>query len=281
MIDQFSIFHRGGAVLWERTLTSLPSSPVDALISQVLLEERAASSVYRHERYICRWTFANDWELIFVAVYLGLTPLLYIDDLLDAVKADFTHHLTRLLGATGGKGWAGVGGLSRLPVAVEFDARFDRIVQGYEMEHMRGRQMKGPRTFEEAKKGGGGGAKAGKKTRETKGGDDDDDDADEQADADAAQPDTAAGGGGGEGGEGEKAAVEEGSAAVVREGGEVPKGLNVEKLRQMQALAMRGGPRPMRSGPPSKKKKDGAASPATAEAADDGKRKRVKAATKW
>ena len=169
MIDQFSIFHRGGAVLWERCLTPIPSSPISSLISTVLLQERSASTSYRHERYSLRWTFANDFDLVFVAVYLNLTNLLYIEDLLDRVKAEFIKAVQAQMaggqgrgvgvgavGGGGGKGWAAVGGLKGLPVRVDFDGKFDRIVQAFEMDHLRARH-RGPRTFEEAKKGGGGG----------------------------------------------------------------------------------------------------------------------------
>ena len=296
MIDQFSIFHRGGAVLWERQLTVVSGFPVDSLIQSVLLEERGASSSFRHDRYQLRWTFANELELVFVAVYLNFTNLLYIDDLLDRVKADFLKAVHAATGGGGG-GWAALGGLSALPARVDFDAQFDRIARHYEMEHLRGRGSgRGPRTFEEVKKAAGQPKAAHKKKSAAQRGqpageDDEDDDDDEtevlsddaavKSDADSSSSTTIIPSSDG-------AAVDSflppSSSSPPHPSADVPKGLNVEKLRQMQALAMRGGPRPMRSGPPSKKKgggKDAALSPSDAAGDADGKKKRVKQATKW
>jgi len=91
MIDLLTIFHRGGAVLYTRQLAPIPGQPVDALINNVLLEERAGQNSYRHEeKYTVKWCLDNQLELVFVAVYLNLTNLLYIDDLLQAVKEKFT-----------------------------------------------------------------------------------------------------------------------------------------------------------------------------------------------
>ena len=92
MIDLFTVFHRGGAVLYTRQLNPVPGNPVDALIQNMLLEERTGTSSYRHdEKYIVKWTLANEVDLVFVAVYLNLTKLLWIDDLLAQAKAKFCH----------------------------------------------------------------------------------------------------------------------------------------------------------------------------------------------
>jgi len=91
MIDLLTVFHRGGAVLYTRSLTPVADAPVDALIGNVLLEERTGASSYRHgDKYTVKWTFANELDLVFVAVYLNLANLLYMDELLAAVKDKFT-----------------------------------------------------------------------------------------------------------------------------------------------------------------------------------------------
>lgn len=92
MIDLLTIFHRGGAVLYTRSLSPVPGCPVDNLISSVLLEERAGQlrTGFRHDdKYTVKWSLANDLDLVFVAVYLNLTNLLYMDDLLSAVRDRF------------------------------------------------------------------------------------------------------------------------------------------------------------------------------------------------
>jgi signal recognition particle receptor subunit alpha len=90
MIDLLTIFHRGGAVLFTRSLAPVPGAPVDALISGVLLEERAGGSSFRHGgKYTVKWALCNELELVFVAAYLNLTNLLYLDELLAAVRDKF------------------------------------------------------------------------------------------------------------------------------------------------------------------------------------------------
>ncbi len=36
-----------------------------------------------------KWAFDNDFELIFVAVYLNISKMFYIDNLLEVVKKEF------------------------------------------------------------------------------------------------------------------------------------------------------------------------------------------------
>lgn len=63
----------GGVVLWSRSFTpeashlaSSPSSPVNSLIREALIEGRAAEEKYEKDGYAVKWTFFNDLELIFV-----------------------------------------------------------------------------------------------------------------------------------------------------------------------------------------------------------------------
>lgn len=72
MLDAFSIFTKGGIVLWSFSLAALKGSPVDALIRSCLLEERAGESSYAYTSdntgYTLKWSFNNELELVFVAV---------------------------------------------------------------------------------------------------------------------------------------------------------------------------------------------------------------------
>lgn len=70
MLDHFSIFTRGGLVLWTFQLTSaLKGSPIDALIRSCLLEERSGETSFSQGEYTLKWTFHNELGLVFVAVY--------------------------------------------------------------------------------------------------------------------------------------------------------------------------------------------------------------------
>lgn len=60
-------------MLWSRSFTpeashlaSSPSSPVNSLIREALIEGRAAEEKYEKDGYAVKWTFFNDLELIFV-----------------------------------------------------------------------------------------------------------------------------------------------------------------------------------------------------------------------
>lgn len=96
MLEQLLIFTRGGLILWTyRELgNALKGSPIDALIRSCLLEERSGDASYNYSApgaaYTLKWTFHNDLGLIFVAVFRQFLHLLYVDDLLAAVKREFS-----------------------------------------------------------------------------------------------------------------------------------------------------------------------------------------------
>ncbi|CAD5195316.1 unnamed protein product [Musa acuminata subsp. malaccensis] len=97
MLDQLLIFTRGGLILWELG-SSLKGSPIDALIRSCLLEERSADAAFHYDApgaaggaaYTLKWVFDNDLGLVFVAVYQRIFHLLYVDDLLAAVRREFS-----------------------------------------------------------------------------------------------------------------------------------------------------------------------------------------------
>jgi len=123
MIDLLTIFHRGGAVLYTRSLAPVPGAPVDALISGVLLEERAGGSSFRHEgKYTVKWALCNELELVFVAAYLNLTNLLYMDELLAAVRDRFVDMFRDAIKA-----------LEPPQAFAKFTRTLDQIVGKYEM----------------------------------------------------------------------------------------------------------------------------------------------------
>ncbi|VAI11246.1 unnamed protein product [Triticum turgidum subsp. durum] len=91
MLEELLIFTRGGLILWSscRALGGaalLKGSPIDALIRSCLLEERSGDAGFAKDAYALKWTFNNDLGLVFVAVYQRMLHLLYVDDLLAAVR---------------------------------------------------------------------------------------------------------------------------------------------------------------------------------------------------
>ncbi|MEW5317619.1 MAG: hypothetical protein WDW38_008903 [Sanguina aurantia] len=97
MLDHFAVFTRGGALLWALQFTSLRHSPVEAvnaLIKNCLLEERSSDTTFTYTpkagaAQSLKWTFHNGLGLVFVAAYQKALSLLYVDELLAAVKAEF------------------------------------------------------------------------------------------------------------------------------------------------------------------------------------------------
>eukprot|EP00897_Mesotaenium_endlicherianum_P002686 jgi/Mesen1/2445/ME000158S01643 len=94
MLDYFSIFTRGGLVLWTFQLTALKGAPIDALIQTCLLQERSGESSFQYNKnaaaYTLKWTFQNELGLVFVSVYQRALQLLYVDELLQSVKDAFS-----------------------------------------------------------------------------------------------------------------------------------------------------------------------------------------------
>ncbi|XP_042432477.1 signal recognition particle receptor subunit alpha-like [Zingiber officinale] len=95
MLEELLIFTRGGLILWELG-KALKGSPIDALIRSCLLEERSADDAFHYDvpaggaAYTLKWAFDNDLGLVFVAVYQRILHLLYVDDLLAAVRREFS-----------------------------------------------------------------------------------------------------------------------------------------------------------------------------------------------
>ncbi|XP_062209534.1 uncharacterized protein LOC133911345 [Phragmites australis] len=94
MLEELLIFTRGGLILWSscRALggAALKGSPIDALIRSCLLEERSADASFSQDNHALKWTFHNELGLVFVAVYQRMLHLLYVDDLLAAVRKEFS-----------------------------------------------------------------------------------------------------------------------------------------------------------------------------------------------
>lgn len=96
MLEQLLIFTRGGLILWtcSEVGNALKGSPIDTLIRSCLLEERSGAALYNYDApgaaYTLKWTFHNELNLVFVAVYQKIFHLLYVDDLLAMVKREFS-----------------------------------------------------------------------------------------------------------------------------------------------------------------------------------------------
>jgi len=79
MLDSFEILTTSGVVLWSKSYVPVSSNIINALISDVFIEEKLPSGnkagddnrasrnpPYRKEKYTLKWTTAKDLGLIFV-----------------------------------------------------------------------------------------------------------------------------------------------------------------------------------------------------------------------
>jgi len=94
-LESFSVFTKGGFVLFSHQNATLSGDPVGALITTCLLEERAGDDAFSYTApdgvaYALKWTFHNEAGLVFVAVYQRALALSYVDNLLANVKKVFT-----------------------------------------------------------------------------------------------------------------------------------------------------------------------------------------------
>ncbi|EGC29428.1 hypothetical protein DICPUDRAFT_51281 [Dictyostelium purpureum] len=70
MLDSFTILTKGGIVLWSKEFAKIKGSPINTLIKKVLLEERSADTSFQIDSYSLKWTFANEFDLIFIVYTL-------------------------------------------------------------------------------------------------------------------------------------------------------------------------------------------------------------------
>lgn len=106
MLDNFTIVHRSGVVLWSKTYDPKlsASSPIGPLIKTALIESRSDETRFDEGKYCCRWTLANEYGLAFIAVYQRITHLAYVPALLERVRELFLQLFEGVLSAGRGSG---------------------------------------------------------------------------------------------------------------------------------------------------------------------------------
>ncbi|KFB36734.1 AGAP010894-PA-like protein [Anopheles sinensis] len=88
MLDLFTIFTKGGIVLWcFRSTNQLFGPSVNALIKGVILQER--SGVYDHDGLSLQYKLDNEFELVFVVAFQKILQLAYVDKFLSDVHLEF------------------------------------------------------------------------------------------------------------------------------------------------------------------------------------------------
>ncbi|KAK2566608.1 Signal recognition particle receptor subunit alpha [Acropora cervicornis] len=90
MLDLFTIFSKGGIVLWcfQGTCQSF-TLPVNELIRSVILQERGGNNSFTHGSLALKYKLDNEFELVFVVAFQKTLQLSYIDKLLTDIQLKF------------------------------------------------------------------------------------------------------------------------------------------------------------------------------------------------
>ncbi|KAG5672737.1 hypothetical protein PVAND_002838 [Polypedilum vanderplanki] len=90
MLDLFTIFTKGGIVLWCFRNINEPFAPsINALIKNILMQERGGSNSYEHNNLTLQYKLDNEFELIFVVAFQKILQLAYIDKFLSDIHLEF------------------------------------------------------------------------------------------------------------------------------------------------------------------------------------------------
>ncbi|KAF4530114.1 hypothetical protein B566_EDAN001371, partial [Ephemera danica] len=90
MLDLFTIFSKGGIVLWCFQSTSQIFTPsVNALIRSVILQERTGNNSFDHDALTLKYKLDNEFELIYVIAFQKILQLSYVDKFLDDIHLQF------------------------------------------------------------------------------------------------------------------------------------------------------------------------------------------------
>ncbi|XP_074536578.1 signal recognition particle receptor subunit alpha [Halichoeres trimaculatus] len=161
MLDFFTIFSKGGIVLWcfqGAGVTESFTGPVNALIRSVILQERSGNNSFTHEALSLKYKLDNEFELIFVVGFQKILTLTYVDKFIDDVQLHFRDRYKNELEQKGA--------LKLLSNNFEFKEDFMMLLREAE-ESSKARSPAPMRSFKESEKS----QKTVKSMIETKGGD--------------------------------------------------------------------------------------------------------------
>ncbi|KAM4011983.1 signal recognition particle receptor subunit alpha [Anomaloglossus baeobatrachus] len=144
MLDFFTIFSKGGIVLWcFQGVRGSISGPVNALLRSVILQERGGSNCYNHDSLTLKYKLDNQFELVFVVGYQKILTLTYVDKLIDDVHKEFRDKYRNQIQQNGA--------LGLLSGSFDFQDDFDFLLRAAE-ESSRARAPAAMKTFKQSEK---------------------------------------------------------------------------------------------------------------------------------
>lgn len=108
MLDNFTILHSSGIVLWSKSWKPNfeSQSPMASLVRTAFIESRSSSATassddnrFDQGDYRCRWSLANEYGLAFVAIHQRILPTAYVPALLVQIRTLFLEIFKPFLGA--------------------------------------------------------------------------------------------------------------------------------------------------------------------------------------
>ncbi|XP_041470716.1 signal recognition particle receptor subunit alpha-like [Lytechinus variegatus] len=141
MLDLFTIFSKGGIVLWcfQGTCQAF-GAPVNSLIKSVILQERGGSNSFSHGTLTLKCKLDNEFELIFVVAYQNILSLAYIDKFIDDIHREFRDKYKEELKN------------GRIFGQFDFSDDFQRVLKEAEKSSVVAKKGKQMKTFEESHK---------------------------------------------------------------------------------------------------------------------------------
>ncbi|KAG5438233.1 hypothetical protein PCANB_003084 [Pneumocystis canis] len=89
MLTLFTIFNKGGIVLWEKSFNVSFCNIINNFIHDIFIKEQSIKTFYVKDDLVVKWTISNKYELVFAVVYSNFSQLDYVDELLENVKQLF------------------------------------------------------------------------------------------------------------------------------------------------------------------------------------------------
>uniref|UniRef100_A0AC35TV37 SRP54 domain-containing protein n=1 Tax=Rhabditophanes sp. KR3021 TaxID=114890 RepID=A0AC35TV37_9BILA len=148
MIDLFTIFGKGGIVLWcFQEGSDLFRDTINDFIQDVILQERGNTKNYSSNGVTLKYKLDNEFEIVFLVVYRNLVQLTYMDKLLNEISLRFRDMYKNVLVDSN------MLHAQNANLFKSFDKEFNKILNNlFEEEKKLAEIAKKPRTYQESAK---------------------------------------------------------------------------------------------------------------------------------
>lgn len=144
MIDLACIFTTGGVILFYKAFCTMKFDVIDVLVKKVLIQDRVSETKYFVDPYNVKWKLANDLNLVFCVVYQEIFQVLYVDELLDLLKATYVKTAYPNISVKNNI-------IFNVP---QFEEEFEALLRKWELQNQKTAQKdKIMRSFEQTSKG--------------------------------------------------------------------------------------------------------------------------------